>query len=104
MHACPKGTPMHDPRAPPCMQMTLRVLRDENTAVKIIYLSACTLAISGVAIAVDTSAWTVPTAYQAVLLLGCGALPSSGPPGFRPEMATMRAVQVNTAEAGDPIR
>lgn len=55
------------------MQMILRVLREDKTAVKIIYLSAYSIVLSGAALAADQKQWTMPSAYQSALLVGCGA-------------------------------
>ena len=40
---------------------------------KIIYLSVYSIILSGSALAADQKQWTMPSAYQSALLVGCGA-------------------------------
>jgi len=54
--------------------MMIRALKEEETAVKILYLSTYCIALSGVAMLIDTSKWTMPNAHQMAVLLGCGAV------------------------------
>lgn len=53
--------------------MTLRALKEEHTAVKMLYLSAYCIVVAGAALVVDPDLRTWPSAEQAALLLCLGA-------------------------------
>lgn len=54
------------------LQMVVRALKEEHTAVKMLYLASYGTVISVVAMVADNHQWTVPDLKQAALLLLCG--------------------------------